>query len=228
MTIPFYRFLEVGLYSLLNLMPFLLLAIFPFRRHLRFPRPVTAALIVGMAVFQIGLGYLTAFGQVSSEVMSLVSIFIYAGSMQYLAADLLTGGAGLITAALTTLMVNARHLFYGISMVDTYKNAGAKKPHHKKHHHRKGHGKPNRPEGTPEVKPQAEAAEAAPKAPAAKAAPAAKPPCGRLCACCAAIRSLMPWILMPSPLTVVKNSLRPGAGVNASCLPLPFIISAIS
>ena len=44
-----------------------------------------------------------------------MSIFIYAGSMQYLAVDLLTGGASLITAAITTLMVNARHLFYGIS-----------------------------------------------------------------------------------------------------------------
>ena len=87
MTIPFYRFLEVGLYSLLNLMPFLLLAIYPFRRHLRFPRPVTAALIVGMAVFQIGLGYLTAFGQVSSEVMSLVSIFIYAGFYFFVVRD---------------------------------------------------------------------------------------------------------------------------------------------
>ena len=58
-----------------------------------------------------------------------MSIFIYAGSMQYLAVDLLSGGAGLITAALTTLMVNARHLFYGISMIDKYKNTGWRKPY---------------------------------------------------------------------------------------------------
>ena len=57
-----------------------------------------------------------------------MSIFIYAGSMQYLAVDLLTGGASLITAAITTLMVNARHLFYGISMIDTYKDSGWRKP----------------------------------------------------------------------------------------------------
>jgi len=43
--------------------------------------------------------------------------------------SLLTGGAGLLTAALTTLVVNARHLFYGISMVNAYKGAGAKKPY---------------------------------------------------------------------------------------------------
>ncbi len=58
-----------------------------------------------------------------------MSIFIYAGSMQYLAVDLLSGGAGLITAAVTTLMVNARHLFYGISMIDKYKDTGRYKPY---------------------------------------------------------------------------------------------------
>ena len=58
-----------------------------------------------------------------------MSLFIYAGSMQYLAVSLLTGGAGLLTAALTTFVVNARHLFYGISMVDAYKGAGRKKPY---------------------------------------------------------------------------------------------------
>ena len=56
-----------------------------------------------------------------------MSLFIYAGSMQYMAVSLLTGGASLLTTALTTLVVNARHLFYGISMVDAYKGAGKKK-----------------------------------------------------------------------------------------------------
>ena len=58
-----------------------------------------------------------------------MSTFIYAGSMQYVAIDLLAGGASLISAALMTLMVNARHLFYGISMIDRYKEIGAKKPY---------------------------------------------------------------------------------------------------
>lgn len=58
-----------------------------------------------------------------------MSLFIYAGSMQYVAVSLITGGVSLLTAALTTLMVNARHLFYGISMVDAYKGSGKKKPY---------------------------------------------------------------------------------------------------
>lgn len=54
---------------------------------------------------------------------------IYAGSMQYVAIDLLAGGASLISAALMTLMVNARHLFYGISMLERYKDTGTAKPY---------------------------------------------------------------------------------------------------
>lgn len=54
---------------------------------------------------------------------------IYAGSMQYVAIDLLAGGASLISAALMTLMVNARHLFYGISMLERYKDTGVAKPY---------------------------------------------------------------------------------------------------
>ncbi len=59
----------------------------------------------------------------------LMSTFIYAGSMQYVAVDLLTSGAGLIASALTTLMVNSRHLFYGISMLKPYQRSGLLKPY---------------------------------------------------------------------------------------------------
>ena len=72
----------------------------------------------GILLFQSGYGVLWALG---------MSLFIYAGSMQYLTVSLLTGGAGLLTAALTTVVVNARHLFYGISMVEAYKGSGRKK-----------------------------------------------------------------------------------------------------
>lgn len=72
----------------------------------------------GILLYQSGYGVLWSFA---------MSLFIYAGSMQYLTVSLLTSGAGLLTTALATLVVNARHLFYGISMVDAYKGAGKKK-----------------------------------------------------------------------------------------------------
>ena len=79
MNIPFYRFVEVAAYSQMNLMPFLLLALYLFRRHLRFPRPTIIVLLIGMALLQTVMGFLTAFFFVSSEVMSLLSTFVYAG-----------------------------------------------------------------------------------------------------------------------------------------------------
>ncbi len=74
----------------------------------------------GIVLNQSGYGVLWA---------GAMSLFIYAGSMQYVAIELLSSGAGLLTAALTTVLVNARHLFYGISMVEAYKDAGKKKPY---------------------------------------------------------------------------------------------------
>lgn len=74
----------------------------------------------GIVMHQSGYGFLWTFA---------MSLFIYAGSMQYMAVSLLTSGAGLLTTAMTTFVVNARHLFYGISMVDAYKGAGKKKPY---------------------------------------------------------------------------------------------------
>src|SRR3546814_8178273 len=43
------------------------------------------------------------------------SVLIYAGSMEFLAIGLVTGGAGLLQVATTTFFVNFRHVFYGLS-----------------------------------------------------------------------------------------------------------------
>ena len=85
--------------------------------------------MAGYIVLGIGFGIILktkGYGVIWAVLMSL---FVYAGSMQYVLVNLLTSGASLITTTLTTLMVNARHLFYGISMIDRYKGAGRKKPY---------------------------------------------------------------------------------------------------
>ena len=87
--------------------------------------PVMAGYVVlgagfGILLRNAGYGVLWAFA---------MSLFIYAGSMQYVGVSLITGGASIFTTTLTTVMVNARHLFYSISMVDRYKDAGKFKPY---------------------------------------------------------------------------------------------------
>ena len=89
----------------------------------------TVPVMTGYLVLAIGFGILLKTKGYGVGWAIAMSGFIYAGSMQYLAIDLLCGGASLLTTALTTLMVNARHLFYGISMIDRYKDTGKKKPY---------------------------------------------------------------------------------------------------
>ena len=89
----------------------------------------TVPVMTGYVFLGFGFGILmqqNGFGVLWSGAMSL---FIYAGSMQYVAVSLLTSGANLLTAAVTAFMVNARHLFYGISMVDAYRGMGKQKPY---------------------------------------------------------------------------------------------------
>ena len=89
----------------------------------------TLPVMAGYVVLGTGFGILFQSKGYGLLWAAAMSIFVYAGSMQYLAVDLLTGGVSLIAAAVTTLMVNARHLFYGISMISKYQNMGPYKPY---------------------------------------------------------------------------------------------------
>lgn len=89
----------------------------------------TIPVLSGYLVLGIGFGIILRANGYGALVSFVMSLMIYAGSMQYVAIGLLTHKTPLLTIALTTFMVNARHLFYGISMLDKYKNTGKKKPY---------------------------------------------------------------------------------------------------
>ena len=98
-------------------------------KNLNFQKLVrdTIPVIAGYIVLGMGFGIIMKTNGYSIWLALAMSLFIYAGSMQYAAIGLFTGGASMLTVALTTLAVNARHIFYGISMVDKYKDAGIRK-----------------------------------------------------------------------------------------------------
>lgn len=85
--------------------------------------------MAGYIVLGIAFGILLADKGYHVGWAILMSFVIYAGSMQFVTINLLTSGASLLSSALMALMVNARHLFYGISMLDKYKNSGKVKPY---------------------------------------------------------------------------------------------------
>lgn len=59
----------------------------------------------------------------------IMSLTIFAGSAEFVAVNLLLGAFHPLQALAMTLMINARHLFYGISMLDRYRGTGWKKPY---------------------------------------------------------------------------------------------------
>jgi 4-azaleucine resistance transporter AzlC len=89
----------------------------------------TIPVMAGYLILGFGFGIIIKANGFPIALAAAMSTFIYAGSMQYAAIGLLTGGASLVTTALTTLMVNIRHLFYGISMLEQYEPTGKAKPY---------------------------------------------------------------------------------------------------
>jgi len=86
--------------------------------------PHTIPVFTGFIVLGIAYGILMhtkGYGVLWSVLMSALA---FCGSMQFVAITLLTTAFNPVQAFLLSLMVNARHLFYGIAMLDKYKGMG--------------------------------------------------------------------------------------------------------
>ena len=77
--------------------------------------------MAGYLVLGTGFGILMADKGYSFWWPALMSLVVYAGSLQYVGVNLLASIASPVSTALMSIMVNARHLFYGISMLEKYK-----------------------------------------------------------------------------------------------------------
>lgn len=99
------------------------------RKTLQHSFLATLPVMAGYLVLGMGFGILLYDKGYDFWWAIFMSVGIYAGSMQYVGIELMAAGSGLLPAALMTLMVNARHLFYGVSMVDKYRDMGKAKPY---------------------------------------------------------------------------------------------------
>ena len=89
----------------------------------------TLPVMTGYVTLGIGFGVLLSAKGYGARWALLMGVVVYSGSMQFVIVDLIGGAASLLATAMTALMVSARHLFYGVSMVDRYRGAGLKKPY---------------------------------------------------------------------------------------------------
>lgn len=101
-------------------------------KHPTLRKAFVASLPVMAGYFALG----TAFGILLAKETGLkplwalfMSITMYAGSMQFVGVELLATQASLISTVLMTFMVNARHLLYGITLLEKYRGMGKYKPY---------------------------------------------------------------------------------------------------
>lgn len=89
--------------------------------------PATIPILTGFGFLGLTYGiYMNASG-FSFIYPLLISITVFAGSLQFVLVNLLVGAFDPVQAITVTLLLGARHLFYGISMLDKYKGTGKKK-----------------------------------------------------------------------------------------------------
>jgi 4-azaleucine resistance transporter AzlC len=89
--------------------------------------PVTIPVLLGYLFVGIAFGMLLQSKGFNFLWAILMSVCIYAGSMQFVAITFLTGGFSLLSVALMTLMINIRHMFYGLTMLDRFKDVGRRR-----------------------------------------------------------------------------------------------------
>lgn len=96
---------------------------------LRYAFPRTIPVMVGYVFLGAAYGILMNVNGFGIWWALAISVFVYAGSLQYLGITFLTAMVNPVYAFFMSLMLNARHLFYGISMLDKYRDAGKLKPY---------------------------------------------------------------------------------------------------
>lgn len=90
--------------------------------------PYTIPVFTGYLALGVAYGVLMQTKGYGPQWSVLMSILIFGGSIQYIAITLLTTAFNPLQAFILSVMVNARHLFYGLSMLDKYKGLGKIRP----------------------------------------------------------------------------------------------------
>lgn len=89
----------------------------------------TIPVLMGYLVLGCAFGMLLVDSGYPIYYALIMSVFIYAGSMQFLTISLLMAHYSLFNTFIMTLMVNARHLVYGISMLKKFEKVKYLKPY---------------------------------------------------------------------------------------------------
>ncbi len=95
--------------------------------HLNKAFKESAKVMAGYLFLGSAFGMLVNSSGFSIWIALFMSVFIYAGAMQFASIPLLLNPISLLQTFILTFSINARHIFYGLSMLKPFKNAGLKK-----------------------------------------------------------------------------------------------------
>ena len=91
--------------------------------------PYTIPIFAGFWFLGLAYGIYMNVSGFSFVYPMLMSLTIFGGSLEFVAVTMLLGAYAPLQTFIMTLMIQARHLFYGISMLERYKGTGWKKPY---------------------------------------------------------------------------------------------------
>ena len=95
-----------------------------YEREIKAAFKVSIPIMMGYCVLGFAFGLLLVSFDYSWYIAPLMSIFIYAGALQFVAINFFNIKAGLIDIAIASWFVNLRQSFYGLSLLKKYKKAG--------------------------------------------------------------------------------------------------------
>jgi 4-azaleucine resistance transporter AzlC len=95
-----------------------------YEREIKTAFKVSIPIMMGYCVLGFAFGLLLVSFDYSWYLAPLMSIFIYAGALQFVAINFFNIKAGLIDIAIASWFVNLRQSFYGLSLLKKYKKAG--------------------------------------------------------------------------------------------------------
>ncbi|MDR2656947.1 MAG: AzlC family ABC transporter permease [Oscillospiraceae bacterium] len=97
--------------------------------NIRAALPATVPVLTSYVPLGAAFGVLLASQGYGAGWAAFMSVAVFAGSMQFAGVGLLTSPFDPVSAALLTLMINARHLFYGLAMLERWRDRDSTKPY---------------------------------------------------------------------------------------------------
>ena len=99
------------------------------KRLLHYTFLQTLPVLCGYLFLGIAFGLLLSNAGYGAPWALFSSIFIYAGSIQFVLVNFLSGGFSLLTVAFMTLLINSRHIFYGLTFIEKFQSMGKRYPY---------------------------------------------------------------------------------------------------